>query len=1131
MIGISLRSDRASASTASVRRWHRPATIGGAILLAASPLTAAEWIVPDDFALIQWAIEAASDGDVVLVRPGEYFEVIDFLGKAITVRSLEGPEVTVINGRLASDAVVSFSTGESLDSILQGFELREGTGSTDIFWAYGGGVFIWNASATIRDCILRENVVTTDGGGLYVLNGAAVLENVRLESNATEWYNGGGIYARNASVHATGCEFVSNHTNGGGGAVLLEQASGSFIDCRFELNTADRGGAIKLNGGPSLLIESCLLLGNISDGWGGAVQGACDSMVVRSSEFVANRAGGEGGAIDSDGGVLLIEQCQFIANECLGRGGGICRNGAGTVVLDSTFEGNLGRDGEGGGLSIAESGPYEVRRCVFRGNSAHRGGGFDGRGGGDDAVVAMCRFEGNEASLGKGGGARLVGGGHFVSNVLSRNRSTDRGGGLHFEGASAETGSVANCVFIGNLALWHGGGLDVRDSAIPVSLCTFLGNGAGESAGGVNGRSSSPVTNCILIANHAPHGPVGSLQDLCDLRHCLVDVPYPGEGNRLGDPAFVDRLGPDGVAFSGDEALRTAWCGAAVDVAVEALLPADVADLDEDGDRTEPLPWDVRNAPRVLGAPDLGAFETSPLEPPCTQASDCNGNGIRDEVDLAECDGSPWCGDCNGNRRPDACDLLPGPSTFDPGIAYWRFESPGDEIVPESPFEVPGVVLGATFSPEVPLAEIPASGRANLLSLEVGPSGRVKVADPMRILALGDTDFTIEAWVRLDELAGMQDPGKRQYLVQRKPLDAGGTKTDFAFLAQWGNSPLAADRRFGRTSGFTGRELSIQFGTGAEVWCVTSNLRVERPGWHFISVAHRADPEEAWVRFGLDGEFEEFLFDPESHLALPAPVIVAAHTSADGTYNQRIRGAVDELRITRRVLAPGELLDRRPYGSSGDCNVNGRPDDCDIADGTLSDVDRDGVPDECERTACRGDLDDSGDVDGLDLAILFASWGGGGAADLDDSGVVDGLDLTILFAAWGACETDPCDGVVCDDGLACTIDLCDPATGQCRFIPIEGCEPDPCENVDCDDGNHCTTDACDARTGECVHTPIEGCEPFVCGSPSAGPCGQAHPTPACDDAACCKQVCAFDPICCDVAWDAECAALAGTFCP
>lgn len=1117
--------------TPSGWRWLVAAG-GSAIALGASPLVAAEWIVPDDFALIQWAIEAASDGDVVLVRPGEYFEVIDFLGKAITVRSLEGPESTVINGRLASDSVVSFSSGESANSVLEGFELREGTGSTDIFWAYGGGVFVWNAAATIRDCILRENVVTTDGGGLYVRNGSVHLENVRFESNATEWYNGGAIYARDATVVAIGCVFVANHTNGGGGAALLEQASGSFVDCRFEANTADRGGAIKLNGGPSLLVEGCLFLANVSQGWGGALQGACDSTIVRTSEFVSNRAGGEGGAIDSDGGTLLVEQCQFIANESLGRGGGICRNGPATVVRDTHFEGNLGVEGEGGGLSIAESGAYEVRRCVFRGNSAHRGGGFDGRGGGADAIVAQCRFEANEASLGNGGGARLVGGGHFVSNVLVRNVSTDRGGGLHCEGGTAATASVANSVFVGNRALWHGGALDVRDAAIPVALCTFLGNGAGESGGAINGRTSAAITNGVLIGNHAPHGPLGSLQDLCDLRHSIVDVAYPGEGNVLADPAFIDPLGVDGIAFSGDEDLRAAWCGAGVDTAATAFLPADLADLDEDGDRDEPLPWDFRGSARVDGALDRGAYEASSTEPACSGSSDCDGNGLRDEVDLAACDGSLWCSDCNGNGRPDACDLSPSTRPFDAGIAHWRFESPGDAIASAGPFEVVGQVIGASFGPEVAVEVVPASGSANLLSLEIGSSGRVKVVDPMRTLALGDTDFTIEAWVRLDELAGMQDPGKRQYLIQRKPLYAGGSNTDYAFLVQAGNSPLSADRRFGKTSGFTGRELSIQFGTGAELWCVTSSLRIERTGWHFVSVAHRADPDAAMVRFGIDGVFETFVFEPESHLALPAPVILGAHTAADGSFNQRVRGAIDEIRLSRRVLAPGELLDRRPYGASGDCNANGVPDDCDIAAGTLADADRDGVPDGCEApSACLADLDASGAVDGLDLAVLFAAWGGAGDADLDANGVVDGLDLTILFAAWGVCEADPCAGRVCDDGLACTIDLCDPASGRCVFIPIEGCEPDPCENVRCDDGNHCTIDACDPRTGACTHTPIEGCEPFVCGSPSAGSCTVPHPTPACEDFACCKQVCAFDPICCAVAWDAGCAALAFDLCP
>lgn len=52
------------------------------------------------------------------------------------------------------------------------------------------------------------------------------------------------------------------------------------------------------------------------------------------------------------------------------------------------------------------------------------------------------------------------------------------------------------------------------------------------------------------------------------------------------------------------------------------------------------------------------------------------------------------------------------------------------------------------------------------------------------------------------------------------------------------------------------------------------------------------------------------------------------------------------------------------------------------------------------RAAPVGDLNGDGFVDGADLGLLIANWGGSGAGDLNCDGVVDGADLGLLIAAW-----------------------------------------------------------------------------------------------------------------------------------
>ncbi|MHC4945785.1 MAG: right-handed parallel beta-helix repeat-containing protein, partial [Planctomycetota bacterium] len=102
----------------------------------------ATFYVPDDFPTIQEALSASAvkKGDTILVHPGTYVENIGFSGKAVTLKSLEGPEATVIDGN-DSYSVVAICNIEDPGAVLDGFTITNGNRLKG-----GGGIFCENAS-------------------------------------------------------------------------------------------------------------------------------------------------------------------------------------------------------------------------------------------------------------------------------------------------------------------------------------------------------------------------------------------------------------------------------------------------------------------------------------------------------------------------------------------------------------------------------------------------------------------------------------------------------------------------------------------------------------------------------------------------------------------------------------------------------------------------------------------------------------------------------------------------------------------------------------------------------------------------------------------------------------------------
>jgi YD repeat-containing protein len=286
--------------------------------------------VPGDQPTIQAAINAANNGDTVLVADGTYVENINFTGKAITVTSANGPASTTIDGG-GVDSVVTFKTGENANSLLTGFTITNGFSNfSKPNFGDGGGVFIGNASPTVTNNVIttnqgcagagislsfggpliQGNTISnnsqagcsggTGGGGIGVRGGAPgarIIGNVIANNSMT----GSGVGGGGISLFAAGAPLIQDNVfsgnNGGGeggGISIVNDASPQIVDNLFILNTASSGGGLWWlipTSTPGILLLNNTIAGNTAAQGSGVFADGFDSNAVFQNNAMIGNSG------------------------------------------------------------------------------------------------------------------------------------------------------------------------------------------------------------------------------------------------------------------------------------------------------------------------------------------------------------------------------------------------------------------------------------------------------------------------------------------------------------------------------------------------------------------------------------------------------------------------------------------------------------------------------------------------------------------------------------------------------------------------------------------------------------------------------------------------------------------------
>jgi nitrous oxidase accessory protein len=299
----------------------------------------ATWTVKQNSKLssIKAAIEAARDGDSILVYPGTYFEKNILVKKKIHLSGMNEP---VLDGEKKYEIISVWSSNASVE----GFVLRNcGRSSMNDLAA----IKIYN----VQKVIVRNNILQDNFFGIY-FQGCSLCRatgNIIKASGTEELQSGNGIHCwkcdsmrienNNVSGHRDGIyfEFVTNstisknfsHQNIRYGLHFMFSHHNDYLDNIFENNGA--GVAVMYTNHVRMYRNT------FKDNWGGAAYGLLLKEIsdseVKDNNFLNNSSG-----IYMEGSNrIVIEKNNFESNGCALRIQASCDD---NTIKKNNFKGN-----------------------------------------------------------------------------------------------------------------------------------------------------------------------------------------------------------------------------------------------------------------------------------------------------------------------------------------------------------------------------------------------------------------------------------------------------------------------------------------------------------------------------------------------------------------------------------------------------------------------------------------------------------------------------------------------------------------------------------------------------------------------------------------------------------------------